>query len=111
MLKPRCLIAISIVTTLGASACSSTRTETTAEECERVREHLIRIELPLADNKREAHARVMRRAMGDAFVDGCSRSMTTMQRQCVLDATDSKVAMACISKAGKSAVATKGTKK
>jgi hypothetical protein len=53
---------------------------------------------------------VMQRAMGDAVVQHCSRSLTVTQRQCVLDATDSRVAMGCISRSGKQAVAKKGTK-
>lgn len=101
---------MTMFTALAIGACSGNRDETITEQCDRVREHLIRIELPLADAKREDHARVMRRAMGGAFLDHCARSMTAAQRKCALDAADSRGAMACTSKARKQVVAKEETK-
>jgi hypothetical protein len=110
MPRTRRMTTMTLLAVLAASACSNDRSETVTEQCERTREHLIRIELPLADEKREEHARVMRRALGDAFVDHCSHAMTATQRKCVLDASDSQAAMACTRKTGKQAIATEGTK-
>lgn len=104
------LVSIAIAVSLAAGACSGDRAETATEQCARVRERLVQLELPLTDTKREAHARVMRRAMGDAFVERCTRSMTVTQRRCVLDATRSKDAFACTANANQQAVAAKGTK-
>lgn len=106
----QCLTTMMMLAMLAAGACSGNRDETVTEQCERIREHLIRIELPLADAKRESHARVMRRALGEAFVDHCSRSMTAAQRKCVLGATESRIATACTSKTRKQAVAKEETK-
>ena len=51
------------------------------------------------DAHREAHAQVMRRALGEAFVTNCTRSTNEAQRDCALDASDSKAAHACIATA------------
>jgi hypothetical protein len=67
-------------------------------ECERVRDQLVELELSVDEN-REAHAGVMRRAMGKEFVANCARSMTETQRDCVLAAADSRSAFACIANA------------
>lgn len=68
-----------------------------AERCERVRDRLVELEIPRTDPDREAHARVMRRAMGNAFLERCTRAMTDAQRDCVLDARHSQDASRCIS--------------
>jgi len=68
--------------------------ESTAERCAHVREHLI--ELQLADDPRRAeHESVVRRAMGDGFIESCARTMSDAQRDCVLSAVDSRSALAC----------------
>lgn len=80
---------------MGALACRD-EVESLEHRCERVRNQLVALEVPLAHPKREQHVRVMRRAMGDELIARCTKSMTDTQRDCVLGATDSKVAFACI---------------
>lgn len=81
--------------TLGLFACSE-QAESTEERCARVRDRLIALELRLDDPARDEHARVMRRAMGDPFIQRCTKRVTERQRDCVFAASDSKSAFACI---------------
>jgi len=77
----------------GLTACS--REPSTEEQCERVRDRIIDLQLRRDDADRDAHARVVRRAMGAEFVTTCARSTSEAQRECVLAAKDSKTALAC----------------
>lgn len=77
----------------GLLACS--REPSTEEQCERVRDRLIDLQLRRDDPDRDAHARVVRRAMGAELIATCARSSTETQRTCVLEAPDSKTALAC----------------
>ncbi len=64
------------------------------QRCKEVREHLV--ELHLRDDvNRDAHADVVRRAMGDQFVASCSRSMTKSEMTCIVDANSEGAARAC----------------
>jgi hypothetical protein len=81
---------------LHSVGCGGGQNESVESQCSRVRERLVALEIPLADPNREAHKRVMTRAMGDAFVNACVRTMTERQRDCVFEASDSRTASACI---------------
>jgi len=77
----------------GSISCS--RGEGVAARCKRVRDHLVELELPVAAGDRELKASLMVRALGDEFLASCARSMTEDQRGCVLEASDSRSALAC----------------
>jgi hypothetical protein len=81
---------------LQSIGCGGGQAEPVESQCSRIRERLVALEIPLTDPNREAHKRVMTRAMGDAFVKTCVRTTTERQRDCVFDATDSRTASACI---------------
>jgi len=89
-----CFTTLFCVVAICSAACGG-QSESIAAQCERIRDRLIRLELPLNDHKREAHARVMRRAMGDQFLAYCERSMTKETRSCILEASDAKATVAC----------------
>ena len=78
---------------IGGSACQTK--ESVADRCVRVRDQLVELELRADDPKREAHADIMRRAMGNEFLATCARAMTDTQRTCVLSAADANAAMTC----------------
>src|SRR5688572_27648501 len=75
---------LSIISIVFLVVACSERRLSVAERCEQVRDRLVALEIPRADPHREAHARVMRRALGNEFIERCSRSMTDVQRDCVL---------------------------
>ena len=83
----------SFILACGLIACS--REPSTEEQCERVRDRLIDLQLRRDDPERDAHARVVRRAMGTEFITTCARGTSEAQRACVLAAQDSKTAFAC----------------
>jgi hypothetical protein len=83
------------LTTLLGVGCGSS-TESVSERCHRVRDRLIQLEIPLTDGKRDVHAQAMRRAMGDQFMKRCTSSLSAAQHACVLEASDSRTAFACL---------------
>lgn len=91
----RMALALSWAFALHLAACGAGEPESVENRCERVRDRMVALEIPLADPDREALARVMKRAMGDQFIASCIRSMTEKQRDCVFAAADSKTAFAC----------------
>ena len=75
--------------------CRSGATGSATERCQRIREHLVELQLSPDSPDRELRAGLRRRALGDEFVASCTRSMTEAQRDCVLSASDSKSALTC----------------
>jgi hypothetical protein len=90
----RAVILLGVATTI---ACGG-QPETIEQRCERVRDRLVALELRHDDPQREVHARVMRRAMGDAFLARCARNLTHRQRECVFASSDAKTAFACVAR-------------
>jgi hypothetical protein len=86
---------ISLAFALCAFGCQD-QVESLEHKCQRVRDRLVALEVPLADREREAHMRVMQRAMGNEFIAHCAKSLPETQRDCALAATDSKAAFACL---------------
>ncbi len=84
--------------------CASSDGEEAAEprQCERLREHLV--DLQVADIHvatgidREAHRRAMTSALGQSFVSSCTGKLTESQVQCALGAGDRLTAAACASR-------------
>jgi hypothetical protein len=67
-----------------------------AKQCEELREHLV--DLALAESTgidRGAHREAMRAALGDAFVESCSSSLSEDQVDCGLRASDVSGATSC----------------
>lgn len=68
-------------------------------QCERLREHLV--DLQVADIHvatgidREAHRRAMTNALGGDFVSSCTSKLTESQIECALGAGDRLAAAAC----------------
>jgi hypothetical protein len=83
------------------SACTSSVGEEPADSrhCERLRDHLV--DLQVADIHiatgidREAHRRAMAQALGSSFVSSCIAKLTETQVDCALDTHDAAAAAAC----------------
>lgn len=66
-----------------------------ATPCERLREHLIDIRLVGETHvDQAAHRTAMRQALGNEFLDGCSK-LGPAQVTCATDAPDTPAAVAC----------------
>jgi hypothetical protein len=74
--------------------------ESPRARCEKVREHLVSLQLDVDDPRREEHEKVMRRAMGDEFLSECVRSTPEARAKCILQSTTAESAMACRSPGG-----------
>lgn len=69
-----------------------------AQQCEKVRDHLVDLRLASATNLGtaiEQHRSALRQALGPQFVDGCTKSMSEAHVACVLAAQDSDAATDC----------------
>lgn len=84
-----------VVLTLFIIGCGD-EAESVEHKCQRVRDRLVALEVPLADRDREEHMRVMQRAMGNQFITHCTKQVPDSQRDCAIAATDSKAAFACL---------------
>ena len=97
-----------VVLGLGA-ACSDGNQESRPDEiCATVRDRLVELELPASARDRDQRADVMRRALGSEFVDHCGRSISHVETDCVLAASDSRTAQECMAGALATTTSAKG---
>lgn len=87
---------LALLLTIALASCSSDDAPPVTS-CERLREHLVTLRLADATGvDRKAHAEAMRSALGSDFVERCKESMSESEVKCVLKATDSTSASACV---------------
>lgn len=81
------------------TSCDSSEGAVDTSRCERVREHLVELELEPGDVRldREIRGPIIRRALGEEFVSHCTREMTNEHVDCLLSADDSRAVAACSS--------------
>lgn len=81
------------------TSCSSTDSAVDTSRCERVREHLVELELDRGDVglDREIRGPVIRRALGEEFLSHCTREMSDENVDCILSADDSRAVATCSS--------------
>jgi hypothetical protein len=90
------ILLVSIVVVFGACASRDEDGRASTSRCEKLRDHLV--DLRLADASgvdREAHRKVMQRALGDDFVTSCTSSLSGAQIKCALDAKTLSDATSC----------------
>ncbi len=103
------LIANCIVTLVTVAACFNGDSAARPEEiCATVRDRLVELELPSKLPDRDRRADVMRRALGSEFVDHCRQSLSQVQTDCVLVASDSRAAQRCLADASATTTVAKG---
>lgn len=71
-----------------------------SQQCVRVRDHLIELRLATSHGLREEelqqHRDALSRAFDASFLENCTTTATDASLGCVLDATDSQAAAACL---------------
>lgn len=93
------LVVGGVVSFGSSAACSDGNHESRPDEiCATIRDRLVELELPLNAPDRDRRADVMRRALGSEFVDHCARSISHVETDCVLAASDSRTAQECMAK-------------
>jgi thiamine pyrophosphokinase len=69
-----------------------------AQQCERLRDHLVDLRLSTATNlgkELEQHRAALTQALGPQFIETCTKSTSEAQVACVLAAQDSQAATDC----------------
>ena len=83
------------------TACTSSVEEEPIDtrRCERLRDHLVDLQVAdihiAAGIDREAHRRAMTAALGSSFVSSCVEKLTETQVDCALDTNDLAAVAAC----------------
>jgi hypothetical protein len=73
--------------------------EARAQQCEQVRDRLVDLRLSASQSSGkdyEQHRETMKQALGDGFLDACSKRISAGQAACVLEAKDSHAAAECL---------------
>jgi hypothetical protein len=93
----RCCVLICLLSCGGSSDDAGDGAET--QRCERLRDHLVDVQLsdinPAIGVDREAHRRAMTQALGDDFIAGCTSKLSEAQVDCAINAADSAAVAAC----------------
>lgn len=78
-------------------ACAGNEGALDAARCERMRDHLVDLELASTpeDALRESRGPILRRALGDEFISHCVSAMSEEQVACMGTALDSSAVAAC----------------
>lgn len=89
-----------LITMMSIAMACSTATDASepaaTKQCEALRDHIVDLRLWEATGvDREAHREAMRDALGQEFVDGCTKTLTENQVDCGIKATDVAAATAC----------------
>ena len=103
------LVTTVVFIALGCDADDEAASETTAQRCTRVRDHLVKLHLDATVSQvapamrrtpqveasiREQHRTALVASLGD-FAERCAQTMTVQQVDCVIDAVDAEAASAC----------------
>ncbi len=69
-----------------------------AEQCQRMRDHLVELRLGSANNLGKdvaQHRAALTQALGTTFIESCTKDLSASQVACVLGARDSQAATEC----------------
>lgn len=84
------------------SACGTDDDEVSSAACTQMREHMLDLQLADASHvDREAHRAVLRRSLGNDFVDRCKTTMSASQVRCVRNSANSTAAASCVTSSRK----------
>ena len=93
---PGWVLAVAVAVAVLASCSAEDEVPAEGHPCERLREHMIDLRIEGTPAAEQAgHREVMRRALGDAFLETCATTMSPAQIRCALDARDSAAAASC----------------
>ena len=103
MITRRALV-ICMLVGCGGGGVDEDESKARAEQCERMRDHLVDLRLASAqhlDKDLDQHRVALKQAMGAAFIESCTKDMTEAQVVCVVGAKDAETATACTTAASK----------
>ena len=90
--------ALVICVLVGCGGGAEDESKARAEQCERMRDHLVDLRLASAQHLEkdlDQHRVALKQAMGSAFIESCTKDMTETQVTCVVGAKDAEAAAAC----------------